>query len=161
MSSRALVVGAGPAGLTSAYELAKLGVSSTIIEADEQVGGLSRTVNYKGYRFDIGGHRFFSKVPLINELWREMLSEDFLLRPRLSRIHYRGHFFDYPLKAANALAGLGPIEAFLVMLSYSKAKLFPHSEETNLEQWVSNRFGQSADRHATRGYFGFRNSGDP
>ncbi|MBL8188781.1 MAG: FAD-dependent oxidoreductase [Acidobacteria bacterium] len=142
MSSRALVIGAGPAGLTSAYELAKLGVSSTIIEADEQVGGLSRTVNYKGYRFDIGGHRFFSKVPLINELWREMLSEDFLLRPRLSRIHYRGHFFDYPLKAANALAGLGPIEAFLVMLSYSKAKLFPHSEETNLEQWVSNRFGQ-------------------
>lgn len=142
MSSGALVIGAGPAGLTSAYELAKLGVSSTIIEADEQVGGLSRTVNYKGYRFDIGGHRFFSKVPLINELWREMLSEDFLLRPRMSRIHYRGHFFDYPLKAANALAGLGPIEAFLVMLSYSKAKLMPHAEETNLEQWVSNRFGQ-------------------
>ncbi|MDX2044254.1 MAG: FAD-dependent oxidoreductase [Acidobacteriota bacterium] len=142
MSSGALVIGAGPAGLTSAYELSKLGISSTIIEADEQVGGLSRTVSYKGYRFDIGGHRFFSKVPLINELWREMLSEDFLLRPRLSRIHYRGHFFDYPLKAANALAGLGPIEAFLVMLSYSKAKMFPSAEETNLEQWVSNRFGQ-------------------
>lgn len=142
MSSGAIVIGAGPAGLTSAYELSKLGISSTILEADEQVGGLSRTVNYKGYRFDIGGHRFFSKVPLINELWREMLSEDFLLRPRLSRIHYRGHFFDYPLKAANALAGLGPVEALLVMLSYSKAKLLPHAEETNLEQWVSNRFGQ-------------------
>lgn len=142
MSSGAIIIGAGPAGLTSAYELSKLGISSTILEADEQVGGLSRTVSYKGYRFDIGGHRFFSKVPLINELWREMLSEDFLLRPRMSRIHYRGHFFDYPLKAANALAGLGPIEAFLVMLSYSKAKLFPHAEETNLEQWVSNRFGQ-------------------
>ncbi len=142
MSSGAIVIGAGPAGLTSAYELSKLGISSTILEADEQVGGLSRTVNYKGYRFDIGGHRFFSKVPIINELWREMLSEDFLLRPRLSRIHYRGHFFDYPLKAANALAGLGPVEALLVMLSYSKAKLLPHAEETNLEQWVSNRFGQ-------------------
>jgi protoporphyrinogen oxidase len=142
MSSGAIVIGAGPAGLTSAYELAKLGISSTILEADQQVGGLSRTVNYKGYRFDIGGHRFFSKVPLINDLWKEMLSEDFLLRPRMSRIHYRGHFFDYPLKATNALAGLGPIEAFLVMLSYSKAKLFPHAEETNLEQWVSNRFGQ-------------------
>ncbi|HQR32081.1 MAG TPA: NAD(P)/FAD-dependent oxidoreductase [Blastocatellia bacterium] len=142
MSSGAIIIGAGPAGLTSAYELSKLGISSTILEADEQVGGLSRTVSYKGYRFDIGGHRFFSKVPLINELWREMLSEDFLLRPRMSRIHYRGHFFDYPLKAANALAGLGPVEAFLVMLSYSKAKLFPHAEETNLEQWVSNRFGQ-------------------
>ncbi|MFN0109961.1 MAG: NAD(P)/FAD-dependent oxidoreductase [Blastocatellia bacterium] len=142
MSSGAIIIGAGPAGLTSAYELSKLGVSSTILEADEQVGGLSRTVNYKGYRFDIGGHRFFSKVPLINDLWKEMLSEDFLLRPRMSRIHYRGHFFDYPLKATNALAGLGPIEAFLVMLSYSKAKLFPHAEESNLEQWVSNRFGQ-------------------
>src|SRR5690349_13633746 len=121
MSTRALVIGAGPAGLTSAYELMKLGVSSTVLEADTQVGGLSRTVSYQGYRFDIGGHRFFSKVPLINDLWKEILSEDFLLRPRLSRIHYRGHFFDYPLKAANALAGLGPVEAFLVMLSYSKA----------------------------------------
>lgn len=142
MASNALVIGAGPAGLTAAYELSKLGMPSTIIEADAQVGGISRTVNYNGYRFDIGGHRFFSKVPLINELWREILSEDFLLRPRMSRIHYRGHFFDYPLKAANALAGLGPVEALLVMLSYSKAKMLPHADESNFEQWVANRFGQ-------------------
>ncbi|MGH9900950.1 MAG: NAD(P)-binding protein, partial [Pyrinomonadaceae bacterium] len=139
--SQALIIGAGPAGLTAAYELSKLGVGSTVIEADKQVGGLSRTVNYNGYRFDIGGHRFFSKVPLINELWEEMLGEDFLVRPRMSRIHYRGHYFDYPLKATNAVAGLGPVEAFLVSLSYARAKMFPQGEESNFEQWVANRFG--------------------
>ncbi len=142
--SRVLITGAGPAGLTAAYELSKLGLRPTVLEADNQVGGLSRTVNYRGYRFDIGGHRFFSKVPLINELWQEILREEFLVRPRLSRIYYREHFFDYPLKAANALAGLGPIEAFLIGLSYAKARIFPHSEETNFEQWVSNRFGRPA-----------------
>jgi protoporphyrinogen oxidase len=139
--SRALIIGAGPAGLTAAYELSKLGLNPTTLEADDQVGGLSRTVNYRGYRFDIGGHRFFSKVPLINELWEEILGEDFLVRPRLSRIYYRERFFDYPLKAVNALTNLGPVEAFLIGLSYTKARLFPHAEETNLEQWVSNRFG--------------------
>jgi protoporphyrinogen oxidase len=139
--SNAIVIGAGPAGLTAAYEFSKLGIGSTVLEADKQVGGLSRTVNYRGYRFDIGGHRFFTKVPLVNDLWNEILGEDFLLRPRLSRIHYQGHFYDYPLKATNALAGLGPIEALLVGLSFSKARLFPHTEETNLEQWVANRFG--------------------
>jgi len=94
--SPVLISGAGPAGLTAAYELAKLGLQSVVLEADGQVGGLARTVNYHGYRFDIGGHRFFSKVPLINELWHEILGEDFLVRPRLSRIHYGGHFFAYP-----------------------------------------------------------------
>jgi protoporphyrinogen oxidase len=136
-----LIIGAGPAGLTAAYEASKIGISPTVLDSDRQVGGLSRTVDYKGYRFDIGGHRFFSKVQLINDLWKEILSEDFLLRPRLSRIFYRDHFFDYPLKPLNALAGLGPVEAALVGLSYAKARLFPHQEETNLEQWVSNRFG--------------------
>ena len=139
--SSVLIIGAGPAGLTAAYESSKLGLQPTVLEADHQVGGLSRTVNYQGYRFDIGGHRFFSKVELINDLWREILSEDFLLRPRQSRIYYRNHFFDYPLKALNALAGLGPLEAGLVGLSYAKARLFPHAEETNFEQWVTNRFG--------------------
>ncbi len=136
-----LIIGAGPAGLTTAYELSKLGKSSVILEADNQVGGISRTANYQGYRFDIGGHRFFSKVPYINQLWHEILEEDFLVRPRLSRIHYRGHFYDYPLKAMNALAGLGPVEALLVCLSYSKSRFFPNREENNFEQWVTNRFG--------------------
>ncbi len=139
--SETLIIGAGPAGLTAAYELMKAGSKSTIIEADTQVGGLSRTVNHRGYRFDIGGHRFFSKVPLINQVWDEILREDFLVRPRLSRIYYRDHFFDYPLKAMNAVAGLGPVEAMLVMLSYAKARLASSKEESNFEQWVSNRFG--------------------
>jgi protoporphyrinogen oxidase len=139
--SHTVIIGAGPAGLTTAYELSNLGHRSTILEADTQVGGLSRTVVYQGYRFDIGGHRFFSKVPLINQLWQEILGEEFLSRPRMSRIHYRNHYFDYPLRPLNALAGLGPVEALLVGLSYSRAKFFPHRDETNFEQWVSNRFG--------------------
>ncbi len=139
--SSTVIIGAGPAGLTAAYELGKVGIQATILEADEQVGGLSRTVEYRGYRFDIGGHRFFSKVALINALWKEILGDDFLLRPRLSSIYYRGHFFDYPLKPLNALAGLGPLEALLVCLSYAKARLRPSAEETSFEQWVSNRFG--------------------
>lgn len=140
--SRVLITGAGPAGLTAAYELSKLGLEPTVLEADDLVGGISRTVNYKGYRFDIGGHRFFSKVPLINELWDEILREDFLVRPRMSRIYYRQKFFDYPLRAANALVGLGPVEAFMIGLSYAKSQVFPHADETNFEQWVSNRFGE-------------------
>lgn len=136
-----VIIGAGPAGLTAAYELMKLGLHSVVLEADTSVGGLARTVEHRGYRFDIGGHRFFSKNPLINRLWKEILRADFLERPRLSRIYYRGHFFDYPLKAFNALTGLGAVEASRIILSYAKAKVFPHQEEQTFEQWVSNRFG--------------------
>jgi len=103
-----LIAGAGPAGLTAAYESSKLGWHAIVLEADEQVGGVSRTVNYRGYCFDIGGHRFFSKVPLINELWREILGEELLVRPRLSRIYYGNRFYGYPLNALEALTGLGP-----------------------------------------------------
>ena len=127
--------------MTAAYEASKLNMQSTLLEADDQVGGLSRTVTYRGYRFDIGGHRFFSNIPFINELWHEILGEDFLLRPRLSRIYYRGCFFKYPLQAVNALTGLGPLEACHILLSYLHAQLFPSKDETNFEQWVSNRFG--------------------
>jgi protoporphyrinogen oxidase len=136
-----VIIGAGPAGLTAAYELGKRGVTATVLEASDQVGGISKTVSYHGYRFDIGGHRFFSKVPLINALWHEILGEEFLLRPRISRIYYNRHFFDYPLKPLNALAGLGPLESFLIGLSYVKAKFFPIHDEKTFEQWVSNRFG--------------------
>jgi protoporphyrinogen oxidase len=136
-----LVIGAGPAGLTAGYELSKQGISATLLEADDHVGGLARTVNYRGYRFDIGGHRFFTKVPLIQELWHEILGEELLLRPRLSRIQYRGRLFDYPLKPLNALAGLGIWEAVRVCLSYAQTKVFPWPDESTFEHWVANRFG--------------------
>jgi protoporphyrinogen oxidase len=124
-SQPVVVIGAGPAGLTTAYELGKNGVSSILLEAGKQVGGISQTVNYRDFRFDIGGHRFFSKVPIVNALWHEILGDNFLLRPRISRIYYNNRFFDYPLKATNALAGLGPVESLLVCFSYAKTKYFP------------------------------------
>ena len=136
-----LIIGAGPAGLTAAYELIKLGYSATILESGDQAGGISKTVSYKGYRFDIGGHRFFSKVSYVNKLWREWLGDDFLERPRLSRIYYNGHFFEYPLKPVNALRGLGLWEAGRVLTSYIKAQLSPQPREENFEDWVRNRFG--------------------
>jgi protoporphyrinogen oxidase len=137
-----VVIGAGPAGLTAAHELAKQGVTSLVLEGDGMVGGLSRTGRYRGYGFDIGGHRFFTKVPYVRELWEEILGEEFLLRPRLSRIYHRGRFFDYPLKPANALIGLGPFEALRIGASWLRAQLLPHREERTFEEWVSNRFGR-------------------
>ena len=140
---RVVVVGAGPAGLTAAYQLAKMGVSRvTVLEADDIVGGISRTAQYKGFRFDIGGHRFFTKVSAVEELWHEILGTEFISVPRLSRIHYNGTFFDYPLKARNALQGLGPVNALLIVLSYLKWHYRPHPVEENFEQWVTNRFGR-------------------
>ena len=107
-----VIIGAGPAGLTAAYQLARRGVTSTVLEATDVVGGISRTVERDGWRFDIGGHRFFTKVQPVEELWHEILDEeDFLLTPRMSRIFYDGKYFDYPLKAINALRNLGLIEA--------------------------------------------------
>lgn len=137
-----VVIGAGPAGLTAAYLLAKQGYAVTVLEATDMVGGISQTAQYKGYRFDIGGHRFFTKIRPVEELWKELLGPEFISVPRLSRIHYDGKYFDYPLKAGNALSGLGPINAALIVLSYLKARLWPSPVEENFEQWVSNRFGK-------------------
>jgi protoporphyrinogen oxidase len=137
-----VVIGAGPAGLTAAYQLHKHGRNSTIIEADSVVGGISRTVERDGWRFDIGGHRFFTKVPEVEALWHEILDDDdFLLRPRMSRIYYDGKFFDYPLRAANALRNLGPIEAVRCVLSYGWVRVKPPKDQTKFEGWVAARFG--------------------
>lgn len=141
-SPQVVIVGGGPAGLTAAYELCKAEVSAVVLEKDDTVGGLARTVDYKGYRFDIGGHRFFTKVPAVEALWREVLSDaDFLHRPRLSRIYYNRKFLHYPLRPANALWGSGLLNSCLIFTSFIWAKLFPHRPETTFEQWVSNRFG--------------------
>ena len=137
-----VIIGAGPAGLTAAYELGKAGVRSTVLEADTVVGGIARTARYKGYRFDIGVHRFFTKVTAVEKLWHELLHDDLIPRPRLSRIFYRGAFFDYPLKPFNALRGLGLIETTRCVASYGWAKLNPEKNEDNFAAWVSNRFGK-------------------
>jgi protoporphyrinogen oxidase len=137
-----LVIGAGPAGLTAGYELTARGVPVLILEKDGDVGGLARTVKYKGFRFDIGGHRFFTKVGPVARVWRQMLGNDFLRRPRLSRIYYRGRFFDYPLKPLNALRNLGIWTSIRVLLSCLWIKMFPIRPERSFADWVSNRFGR-------------------
>jgi protoporphyrinogen oxidase len=137
-----VVIGAGPGGLTAAYLLAKAGVRVTVLEGDEVVGGISRTARYKGYRFDIGGHRFFTKITPVEALWHEVLGDQFIAVPRLSRIYYDGKFFDYPLKAMNALRGLGLLNAVRIVASYMFARLRPSPVEENFEQWVTNRFGR-------------------
>lgn len=137
-----VIVGAGPAGLTAAYELGKRGRTATVLESDDVVGGISRTVEVDGWRFDIGGHRFFTKVPAVRDLWHEILpDEDFLLRPRMSRIFYRGRFYDYPLRAFNALRNLGVFEAVRCVGSYVWTRLRPPRDQTTFEGYVAARFG--------------------
>ena len=137
-----LIIGAGPAGLTSAWEANKHGLKTLILEGDKEVGGISRTVERNGWKFDIGGHRFFTKVDEVYEIWDEILDEkDFLLRPRMSRIYYKNKFYDYPLKASNALFNLGIIEAIRCVLSYFYVRIRPPKNQDNFEDWVAARFG--------------------
>jgi protoporphyrinogen oxidase len=138
-----IIIGAGPAGLTAAYELTKHKVQPVVLEADSVVGGIARTVERDGYRFDIGGHRFFTKVARVEQLWRELLApDDFLHRSRLSRIHYRGKTFSYPLRAFNALRGLGVVEALRCVGSYGWARLHPPADQSHFEGWTQARFGR-------------------
>jgi len=138
-----LCIGAGPAGLTAAYLLSRQGVPVTVLEQDAQyVGGISRTATYRGFAFDIGGHRFFSKSAEVEALWQEILGEDFLARPRKSRIHYRHRLFDYPLRPWDAFSKLGPLEAARCVLSYARARLAPVPAPRNFTDWVTNKFGR-------------------
>ncbi|WP_363350367.1 NAD(P)/FAD-dependent oxidoreductase [Methylocystis echinoides] len=138
-----IIIGAGPAGLTAAYTLAKQGRGALVLEQDPvYVGGISRTASYKGFLFDIGGHRFFSKSKEIVDLWNEILPDDFLERPRLSRIYYRGKFYAYPLKAFEALKNLGLVESALCMASFAYAKAFPVKSPRTFHAWVRNQFGE-------------------
>lgn len=142
-NAQVVCIGGGPAGLTAAYLLSKKNKVVTVLEADPvYVGGISRTARYKGFYFDIGGHRFFSKSKEVEDFWDEILEGDFLDRPRKSRIFYKQKFFSYPLKAFEALFKLGILESILSVLSYMKAKMFPTPNPTNVEDWVSNQFGK-------------------
>ncbi len=141
--TKVAIIGAGPAGLTAAYLLAKRGARVTVLEADpEYVGGISRTARYKGFHFDIGGHRFFSKSKEVEDFWTEILPDDMLVRPRSSRIFYGGQFFAYPLKGTEALTKLGPVQAAMCVASYAKARAFPNPSPRNFEEWVVNEFGE-------------------
>jgi protoporphyrinogen oxidase len=143
MTKRVAIIGAGPAGLTAAYVLGKAGIATTIFEKDATyVGGISRTENYKGFHFDIGGHRFFSKSNDVEDFWTEILGDELLERPRSSRIYYNQHFFSYPLAAFEALQKLGVVESALCMFSYVQAKINPVKNPVNFEDWVSNQFGK-------------------
>jgi len=143
MKTTVAIIGAGPAGLTAAYLLSKNDVDVTVLEADPAyVGGISRTATYKGFHFDIGGHRFFSKSKTVEDLWTEILPNDMLQRPRSSRIFYGGKFFAYPLKPFEALIKLGIVQSALCLLSWLKARLLPVRDPRNFEDWVTNQFGR-------------------
>ena len=140
-----VIIGAGPAGLTAAYQFSKQNIKSIVLEKSDKVGGISRTETYKGYRFDIGGHRFFTKVDQVNQVWQEILKGEFIKVPRLSRIYYQGKFYDYPLSPINALSNLGLIRSFLFLLSYLNAKIksriLRNVKIETFEDWVCDCFG--------------------
>jgi len=141
--TKVLCIGAGPAGLTAAYKLCQNGLPVIVLEADPTyVGGISRTVNYKGFLFDIGGHRFFSKSQAVEDFWTEILQDEMLIRPRKSRIYYKSKFFDYPLKAQQALLNLGLIESALCVFSYLCSKIAPPKQIKSFEDWVCKHFGR-------------------
>jgi protoporphyrinogen oxidase len=152
-SDRTVIVGAGPAGLTAAWELTRNGRAAIVIEQDPiHVGGIARTVSYKGFRFDIGGHRFFSKNAEIEKLWNEILGDRMIERDRLSRMYYRGRFFKYPLETLNVLENLGVAESIACMVSYAAAKVTPKHDIRSFEEWVVNAFGRRLYKIFFRSY---------
>jgi protoporphyrinogen oxidase len=146
------VLGGGPAGLTAGYLLARQGRPVIVFEAEDQVGGLAKTEVRDGYRFDLGGHRFFTKSKEVDDLWHEVMKEEFLKRPRMSRIYWNGKFLNYPLEGMDVIKKLGPIELVRSGLSYLWAKMKPKGSEENVEQWVSNRFGKRLYHHFFKTY---------
>jgi protoporphyrinogen oxidase len=150
---RVVIIGAGPAGLTAAHELLTSGITSTVLEADDMVGGISRTVQRDNWRFDIGGHRFFTKVKRVDDFWHVILDDDeFMLRPRSSRIYYQGRFYDYPIKPLNALRNLGPVEALRCVASYLWVRVRPPEDQSSLEGYIAANYGWRLYSHFFKTY---------
>ncbi len=147
-----VILGGGPAGLTAGYLLAKQGKPAVILESTEHLGGIARTQVRDGYRFDLGGHRFFTKVKEVDELWHEIMKEEFLKRPRKSRIYWNDKFLEYPLQGVDVIKKLGPIELARCLASYAWAALKPKGKEDTFEEWVSNRFGKRLYQHFFKTY---------
>jgi len=139
---RPLVLGAGPAGVTAGYELVRRGLRPIVFEADDLVGGIARTEVRDGYRFDLGGHRFYTKSPEVEAIWHEVLGPELLRRPRLSRIYWNGRFIEYPLRAGDVFRRIGPVEVARSGASYLAARLRPRREAETFEEWVTQRFGR-------------------
>jgi protoporphyrinogen oxidase len=142
MDQHVIILGAGPAGLTAAYELCNLQIPATVLEADSTVGGIARTEVYQGYHYDIGGHRFYTKMGEVDRIWHDLMGDDFIEVPRLSRIRYYEKYFFYPLRPLNAFFGVGLRNSIWVTLSYFHARLFPILPEESFEDYVCNRFGK-------------------
>jgi protoporphyrinogen oxidase len=147
-----VVLGGGPAGLTAAYLLARQGKAVIVVESSDQLGGIARTTVRDGYRFDLGGHRFFTKVKEVDDLWHEIMKEEFLKRPRQSRIYWNDKFLEYPLQGVDVIKKLGPVELMRCGLSYLWAAVKPKGREDTFEQWVSNRFGKRLYGHFFKTY---------
>ena len=150
-----VIIGAGPAGLTAAYELGKRGITATVLEATDAVGGISQTVERDGWRFDIGGHRFFTKVDEVEAFWHEILpDEDFLMRPRMSRVFYQGKYFNYPIEIKDVVKNFGLVELSRIGFSYIWARINRPSKEDQvfLEGWISARFGRRLYGHLFKSY---------
>ena len=147
-----VILGGGPAGLTAGYLLAKQGRPAVILESTEYIGGIARTQVRDGYRFDLGGHRFFTKVQEVDDLWHEIMKEEFLKRPRQSRIYWNDKFLEYPLQGMDVIRKLGPVELTRCMASYGYAALKPKGNEDTFEAWVSNRFGKRLYQHFFKTY---------
>jgi protoporphyrinogen oxidase len=148
------IIGGGPAGLTAAceYQAGSDGAAPIVFEASDLLGGIARTESHNGFRFDIGGHRFFTKVTEVEAMWHEVMGEEMIRVSRASRIYYRGKFYDYPLNLFNALSNIGPYESVRILLSYIKWQLKRDAPEESFEDWVMKRFGGRLYMHFFKSY---------